>query len=134
VDYSFRAELTTAAGLNGMRLSGLVLGVSRNGSFAPRLQFGGDSAAMALFELYGTPPRGAEIVIRLEVARSDDEPALVGAPATLRPGGEDDSRIAVGTVPIASLTPGDYVVRAVLSINGRPAARVARTLRKVRSE
>ena len=33
-------------------------------------------------------------------------------------------RLAVGEVPLAGLDPGEYVLRAVVSIAGRPVARL----------
>ena len=41
-----------------------------------------------------------------------------------------ERRMIVGAVPIAALPPGDYVVRAIVSVDGRPVGRVLRTLRK----
>jgi hypothetical protein len=132
VDYPFRAELTPASGQPSLRVSGLVLGVQGGDGFRPRLQFGTEPAAAALFEIYGNAPRSAEITARVEIATDADAPPLAGAPAALRPGTEEDSQTIVGVIPIASLAPGDYVARAILLVDGRPAARVTRTLRKVR--
>ena len=42
-----------------------------------------------------------------------------------------DRRMVTGAIPIAPLAPGDYVVRAIVSVDGRPVGRVTRTLRKV---
>jgi hypothetical protein len=39
--------------------------------------------------------------------------------------------VATGAVPIGALPPGDYVVRAMVALEGHPATRVVRTLRKV---
>jgi hypothetical protein len=41
-----------------------------------------------------------------------------------------ERRMIVGAVPIASLPPGDYIIRAIVSVDGRPVGRVLRTLRK----
>ena len=43
---------------------------------------------------------------------------------------EPDRFVATGSVNTAKLPPGDYVLRAVLSVNGQPAGRVFRTFRK----
>ena len=40
--------------------------------------------------------------------------------------------MAAGTIPLGTLEPGDYVVRAVVTSDGRPLGRVYRTLRKGR--
>ncbi len=130
VDYRFRAELTPAIAL---KLSGLALGVTDSGAFRPRLQFGAEPGAIALFEIYGAPARGAELTVRLELAAGEEGPPLAVAPATVRPTGADDSRIVIGAMPLGAVPPGDYLVRAIVSIDGRPVARVFRTLRKVRN-
>ncbi len=39
--------------------------------------------------------------------------------------------IATGVVPIGTLPPGDYVVRAMIGLEGHAMTRVTRTLRKV---
>jgi hypothetical protein len=39
--------------------------------------------------------------------------------------------MVIGSIAIASLPPGDYVVRALVSVDGRVTARITRTLRKV---
>ena len=39
-------------------------------------------------------------------------------------------RIAFGGFSIATLEPGDYQMRAVVSLDGKPVGRVVRTLRK----
>jgi len=67
----------------------------------------------------------------MEVAASVDGPAL----KTIQPGGqttaEADKVLLLGEIPIADLKPGDYVVRAFVSLQGQPEGRVVRTLRKV---
>ena len=39
-------------------------------------------------------------------------------------------RRAFGGFNIASLAPGDYLMRAVVSLDGKPVGKVVRTLRK----
>jgi len=39
-------------------------------------------------------------------------------------------RIALGGFAIGGLAPGDYVMRALVSVNGKSAGRVIQTLRK----
>jgi hypothetical protein len=46
------------------------------------------------------------------------------------PARADDQRIAFGGFSIDSLAPGDYLMRAVVSLDGKPVGRVVRTLRK----
>jgi hypothetical protein len=67
----------------------------------------------------------------MEVATSVEGPAIV----TVQPGGsgtsEPDKFILTGEIPIASLAPGDYVVRAVVSMADQPEGKVMKTFRKV---
>lgn len=133
VDYELVATLTDAAPLT---LSAMALGTSSEGGFTPKLVFGSDQAAVAYFEAYGNVKSPDSITVRLEVAASPDDralsngvPRVITAPADpARPSPE--RRMIVGAVPIAALPPGDYVVRAIVSVDGRPVGRVLRTLRK----
>lgn len=125
VEYPFTAELATAGTL---KLSAIALGVSRDGSFQPKMIFGDEPAAVAYLELYGRSPAP---VIRLELAETEEGPALVDAPARLVETDDPERRIAVGALPIGGLLPGDYLVRVVITNDGRPIGRATRTLRKV---
>ena len=125
-EYEFSGELVKA---DPVTLSAVALGVSRDNEFFPKLVFGSDQAAVAYFEIYGRPPAPESITVRLEIAASPDSRALVtGVPRVLSQG--SDRRIAIGALPIAALSLGDYVVRAIVSIDGRPVGRITRTLRK----
>jgi VWFA-related protein len=125
VEYPIVAELTTAG---SMKLSAIALGVSRNGTFLPKMIFADEPAAIAYLELYGRSPSP---VVRLELAESEDGPALVSAPARLTETDDPERRIAVGALPLGGIFPGDYLVRAVVTNDGRPIGRAIRTLRKV---
>ena len=126
VDYEFMARLTEAGPL---MLSAIALGTTRDNAFVPKLVFGSDQAAVVLFEAYGTAAQDS-LTVRLEVAADPDGRALSSAqPRILSP--EPSRYMIVGALPIAALTPGDYVVRAIVSVDGRPVGRVYRTLRKV---
>jgi hypothetical protein len=94
----------------------------------PRLQFGKEPVALATVELSGQAT--GTITIGLEVARTLDGPALVSTPLAVERLG-DDHYAATGAAPIGALPPGDYVVRAVVTVEGQPSVRVTRTLRKV---
>jgi hypothetical protein len=125
-EYEFVAELTDA---DPLALSQMALGVSREGGFTPKMVFGTDQAAVAYFEIYGRPPQADSVSVRLEIAAGPDERALTSASARIVTQG-NDRRIALGALPIAALSPGEYVVRAIVSVDGRPVGRVTRTLRK----
>lgn len=125
-EYEFIGGLTSA---DPLRLSSLALGVSRDGEFTPKLVFGSDQSAVAYFEVYGPAPRPESVTARLEIASTPDGRALTTAiPRVVPRGGE--RWMVIGAIPIAALAPGDYVVRAIVNLDGRPVGRVTRTLRK----
>jgi hypothetical protein len=124
-DYDLAAELTPAGPL---RVSSLVLGLSRDGGFAPRMLFGVEPVAIGYLDVYG---RSDAISVVAEMARSVDGPALGSAvPGALRRVAGEDRAMATVALPIGALPPGDYVVRATITAAGHPAGRVLRTLRK----
>jgi hypothetical protein len=110
-------------------ISSLVLGMSVGGRFSPVLQFGDAPSVIAYLEVYGVT-RDAELTASFELATSLDGPALLTLPVDIRAGSADDLRIILGEVPIATMPPGDLVVRAVVGMNGQPVGTAARTLRK----
>jgi VWFA-related protein len=124
VDYRFRAQLTNAG---PVKLSEIALGTSRNGAFVPRLQFGTDPTAVVFLEIYG---RLKAPSVRIELAEREDGPALVSVPATTTATGDGDRMLTVGALPIAALAPGDYVVRVMVTTDGRAVGSASRTLRK----
>jgi hypothetical protein len=127
------AEESIDAGLTPvgpLLLGSLLLGVSRDGSIAPHLEFGSELTAIASFEIYGGTA-GLPLTARVEVARDLDGPALVALPLALSRA--DDARVvATGSVPVGALPPGDYVVRGIVRLENGETGRVVRTLRKVR--
>jgi hypothetical protein len=128
VDYSVRAELAAAAPL---KLSSLILGTTDPPPFTPRMLFGPSQAqAIGVLEINGVA-KGADVVVSLELAATPDGPAMGTAETTVQAGAVEDQRLTFGGFPIGSLTPGDYVMRALVSVNGKPAGRVIQTLRKV---
>jgi VWFA-related protein len=125
-DYEVRAELAPAGLLS---LSGLVLGLSRDGAFAPRMDFTTEPSVLAYLELYGRP--GSEpMSVSFELATTMNGPALVTTPGVIDATRAPDRFVATGAVPISSLPPGDYIVRAIGGVRGQPSGRVVRTLRK----
>ena len=125
-DYDVLAEIAQTGPL---KLSSIVLGLSRAGGFVPRLQFSNEPVAIGYVEMTGATP-GARLGATLELSRTPNGPALVAVPLAI----ESPSAgryVATGAVPIGALPPGDYVVRAIVALEGHPATRVVRTLRKV---
>ena len=111
-----------------LSLGSLLLGLSRDGGVAPRLQFGDEPTALASFDIYGGAA-GMPISAALEVARDPDGPAIASLPLTLARAG-DTRVVATGAVPIGALPPGDYVVRGIIRLADGTTGRVSRTLRK----
>jgi hypothetical protein len=126
VDLDVKANLAPAGTLN---LSTLVLGASGGASFGPRLEFRTEPAAIAYLEVYGRPGK-ADLTVSFELRAADGARVLARTPGTLRSTSFDDLRLAMGELPIATLPPGDYLVSAVASMDGKETARVERTLRK----
>ena len=120
-DYDVVAELLPAGGLT---MSALVLGLSRGG-FRPMLTFGAEPAALAYLELYGAT--AAPPTVTVELSLSADGPALLTMPAAVADTKDESRRFATAALPIGSLPAGDYVVRAIVSVDGKQA-RTYRTL------
>ena len=126
VDYELIAALHDAAPL---KMSTMLLGVAGKG-FMPQLQFkASDAQAVGFLELYNVP-KGANVTAQFELAESETAAPLGDAPGTVGPGNGDDARIAYGGFAIATLQPGDYVMRATISLDGKVVGRTTRTLRK----
>jgi hypothetical protein len=128
-DYEFEAALSSAGNL---KLSALVLGLSRGG-FVPRLQFFQEPTAMGYFEVYGPLPDSEDVDVAFELASTPDGPAIIRVPAILTPTRDPDLRRVSGVVPLEHMPVGDYVVRGILTIDGKQVGQVIRTLRKTMS-
>jgi hypothetical protein len=126
-DYDLSAELAPAGPLT---LSSVMLGLSRGGGFSPRMQFETEPVALAYLEIYGDTS-GAPVSVALELATTPNGPAALTIPGAVGATRAADRRIATAAIPIGGLPPGDYVVRAVVSMEGQPAGRVSRTIRKI---
>lgn len=126
-DYTLDAELATAGPL---KMSALVLGLSRGGQFSPRLEFGSEATSMASVEIYGAAA-GDPVGAVFEIARSANGPALLTMPGVFSATGETDRFMVSAALPIGALTPGDYVVRVTVAAEGQAGGRVLRALRKV---
>ncbi len=126
VDWEVDATLTPAGPL---KLSSVMLGLSRAGTFVPRLQFGNEPVAIGYVEIYGGAA-GMRVTAALELARTLNGPAILTVPLALSQG--DRRHIATGAVPIGALPDGEYAVRAIIGVESQPAGRVVQTLRKVK--
>jgi hypothetical protein len=80
-------------------------------------------AVHGYLEAYG--PEAASLTVTYEIAADDRSPAILNADVPPRQGGE--GRVLFTRVmPVRSLPPGKYVLRAVLTKGGQPAATLAR--------
>jgi len=122
----FAAEPVSAGELS---LSAMVLGVSFQKNFLPRLQFVTEPTAAGQCEIFGVAPEGT-LSVAMELATSEDGPPLVRVPGTIAATADVQRRRATGVVPVANLAPGDYILRGVLSLNGAPIGKVTRVLRE----
>jgi hypothetical protein len=127
IEETIVAELKPAGPL---QLGGLSLGVSRQSGFVPRVLFTTEASAIAMFDLYGGVSGETKIACVFEVARTTDGPSMFNVNATASPTGEDGKFVVTGTIPVGALKPGDYVIRAVVTVEGQGSGRVIRTLRK----
>ena len=110
-------------------LSSLVVGLSRDGRFVPRLEFGTEASAMAQLEIYGGAA-GTAVGAMLEITDGTNGKLFFTVPLILEATNDRDRFIARGTIPIGALPPGDFVARAIVEQKGQPAGRVLRTIRK----
>ena len=109
-------------------MSSLILGLSRDGGFTPKLHFSTEPAAIGYLEMYGGNP-GMKVSSALEVAATLNGPPLAVAPFAIESAG-NGRYVATGAIPIGALPPGDYIVGALVGIEGQALTRVVRTLRK----
>jgi hypothetical protein len=124
VDYEVNAGLTSAGPL---QLSAMAFGVAEKNSFAPRLEFSTERVAVAHFEVYGAP-KGQTVSTVLEMAESMDGPAVATVNATVSDQDKDVQRV-YGSIPLPNMS-GQILVRAIVSIDGKPVGKLLRTLSK----
>lgn len=109
-------------------VSSVILGLSRDGVFAPRLQFTDQPVVIARVEVFGPAPTAG--LVRFELARSPEGPALVSVDGTITATGDPTRHIASGAIPIGGFPNGRWTVRAVVSPQGLTPLRMTRTLDK----
>lgn len=125
-DYELNATLTPAAG--SLTVSHMMLGTGGT-SFTPKLQFTSEPTVVAYFELYGGKA-GMPVTVAMELASSLNGPAIAQLQPQIAPSSEPDMFRVVAPVNIGALPAGDYIVRAIVGLDGQPAGRIVRTLRK----
>ena len=126
-DYDLLVGLPEAPPL---QTSHMLLGVGQGG-FAPKLAFtSADAAAIGFIELYGVS-KDAKVDASFEIVKADGEVLGTGQ-GTVGAGKGEDARIAYGGFGIATLEPGDYTMRATITVDGKQAGVATRTLRKLK--
>jgi hypothetical protein len=128
VDLTLNVGLTAAGPL---RVSSLMVGAPQGANgLKPQLTFSTEEQVIVFLQLYG--PLTAGISVKFELAKSDAGPAMeTFPPAGGGPTNEPDKLQVFGAVPIAKLEPGDYVIRAVVQMEGQPEGKVLKTIRKI---
>ncbi len=152
--YTLRVAVTDEAGRRGsiersvraymrrlgpFRVTDLLLGDRGQDSGASGIlpTVTGDTSAEALhayFELFSdTPESFVRASVSIEVAATIEAPALKTVPAIMQaPDTDDHSRAAAAAIPIAQLPAGNYVARAVISVDGRKVGEIIRAFRVVK--
>jgi hypothetical protein len=125
VDYDVEVALAQTGTL---KISSVLLGLARAGTFVPRLQFVAEPVAIGYVEMSGAAP-GAKVTATLELADTANGPARLSVPLSID-AGAGGRYVGRGALPIGTLPPGDYVVRAMIGLDDHPMTRVIRTLRK----
>ena len=128
VDYEFAATLVEAAPL---KIGPLLLGDSANGRFGVQLQIAASAPTLTAYtEIYGDMPLKTPMAVAFEIAATADGDALITTRGSLLVTADADRRVATAVLPIDKLAAGDYIVRAVVSFDGKTVGRAVRTLRK----
>ena len=129
VDINLNANLATAG---PFKISGLLTGAAEGNTMLPRLVFSGEEKIRAMFELYGPVTADAKMRVGFEIAPSDTAASTEAFPPIgVAPTNEPDKFQVYGEIDIKDLKPGDYVIRAVVQLEGQPEGKALRTIRKV---
>lgn len=123
-DYDLNTEMASAGVAT---LGGMLVGTA-SPSFAPRLLFTNEPEVMVYFELYGRPEGQFEAVV--ELADSAEGRALTSVQPTPAATGIQDKFLFTAKLPMSTLKPGDYVVRARITFVGQAPGILKRTIRK----
>ena len=127
-DIDLRAQLSDAAPL---KLGTMILGTDPK---SPKLQFAAtDKQVIGFLQVYGAA-KDMNITVRYEIRESEAAQPLgtmEGNPLPV-PGGAEDERMFWGGFGLDPLQPGDYMMRAVVSLNGKEVGAASRTLRKTK--
>jgi hypothetical protein len=121
---------TKFAEVGPLKFSGIFLGAPGTAGCAPKMVYSTEESLCALVEMYGQPT--AQMSATLEIVpAAGGKPVASSGMAGSQTSQPDRFNLSVAAVPIASLPPGDYIVRANIGMQGHPDAVVSRMMRKV---
>jgi VWFA-related protein len=124
VEHRFDARLRAGG---PFRFGSLMLVDGRmGGAMSPKIEPRvSGSSALGYTEVYAVDAARFEgATLAFEVASEPNGKTLAQAAGTLSDTGTPGRRLAAGEVPVAGLEPGEYVLRVVVSVAGRPVARL----------
>jgi hypothetical protein len=126
VDHPVKAALTS---VGPFAVSDLLLGPppAAGAAFQPAVDVAVPKGPLAAYiELYGSDAAiFGRATISLEVATTDDAPALARGPARMVPTPDASRRVAQGMLGLEGLAPGSYWARAVIAVDGSPVGAVS---------
>ena len=127
VEHTFEAKLTA---IGQLRIGELMLAVPPRAGMSLRPAVDGRIASDTLVgytELYSEADLQLTMAsLTLEIASTEEGAPMVTTPMRLTTAPARGKRTAEGSLPLALLSPGSYVARAVVSSNGRVVGRVSR--------
>jgi VWFA-related protein len=129
LEHPVKAALISAGGLE---MSDLMIGPAPTAgrTFGPSADIGAQGGLVARVEMYGQDSaRLQKAEVAIEVAEGESGPALVRIPATTADAPESGRRVAQAGLALGLLPPGDYLVRAVVSMDGKAVAGLVRPFR-----
>lgn len=125
VDRTFNAKLATAGQLRlGELMLAEVVGRTARPSIDGRINA---EALMAYAEVYSdTPSALQDAIVSIEIGKTENDTPVERAALKFSDRKFDGKRAAEGSVPIAMLPAGDYIARAVATVNGKVVGQVSR--------
>jgi len=127
VEHRFDARLRVGG---PFRFGSLMLMDGRvGGALSPKIEPRASGASVVGYtEVYASDPvRFEGATVAFEVAAEPNGRALADAAGVLSETSTPGRRLAVGDIPLKGLDPGEYVLRAIVSIGGRPVARLTQS-------
>jgi VWFA-related protein len=129
LEHPVKAALISAGGLE---MADLMVGPApaAGRAFTPYADLRAEGSPVARVEMYGKDAaRLQKAVVAIELADSESGPVLVRVPASAADAPEGGRRVAQAGLPLAIVPPGDYIVRAVVSLDGKAVAGLVRPFR-----